>query len=81
MNTKSKRKQSPKKTPKKTDWRARLKVSQVQRTLGYVVMAFLLGAVVGFSIGYKPGTTGGHEGKADAFGRLPGDEHYLHKHP
>lgn len=49
-------------------------------TLGHLIAAFLLGAALGFLVGYEPGD-GGAQRTTDAFGRSPGDPHYAHRHP
>lgn len=54
------------------------KVSKGRWTLGHLLAAFLLGAVLGFVIGYEPDDGGA---RTDAFGRSPGDPHYAHRHP
>ncbi len=46
-------------------------------TLGHLAVAFFLGAVLGFLIAYVPGDG---ESQTDAFGRSPGDPHYMHSH-
>lgn len=74
MSSKSKQQQTTKKK------RSKLKVSQTQRTLGYVVFSFFLGAAVGFMIAFNPQAKDDGE-QTDAYGRSPGHEHYLHKHP
>lgn len=54
------------------------KASKGRWSLGHLIAAFLLGAVLGFVIGFEPSDEGA---QADAFGRSPGDEHYGHRHP
>lgn len=46
-------------------------------TLGHLIAAFFLGAVLGFFIAYDPGDG---DSPTDAFGRSPGDPHYMHSH-
>jgi hypothetical protein len=65
-------------------------------TLGHLIVAFALGLGLGGALGYYTGDRGsaaaalGAAGagqqveapsRADRFGRLPGDAHYMHDHP
>lgn len=72
--SRQKRQRTAQKTPRSA------KVSKGRWNLGHLIAAFLLGAVLGFIIGYEPGD-GGAQSTTDAFGRSPGDPHYSHRHP
>ncbi len=72
MSSKAKHKQTAKKG------RRTPQTPRSQRTLGYVVLAFFIGAILGFAIGFEP-QDGGVE-RTDSHGRSPGDPHYGHKH-
>jgi len=47
-------------------------------TINHLIVAFLLGAVLGFVVGYPMTyeSTG-----TDGYGRSPDDPHYMHNHP
>lgn len=71
---------------KKSRHKQKRPVQKVQRsakgpkrrwTAGHLIAAFVLGAVLGFLIAYVPGDGGS---QTDAFGRSPGDPHYMHSH-
>ncbi len=47
-------------------------------TLGHLMSAFFMGAVLGFLIGYE---SGDGSQRTDGYGRSPDDPHYSHDHP
>lgn len=46
----------------------------------HLTAAFLIGAMLGFVLGFQPTTGEGGE-ETDAYGRSPSDSHYQHDHP
>ncbi|MGQ9425597.1 hypothetical protein ACXYTJ_08010 [Gilvimarinus sp. F26214L] len=70
---------------KKTPQTARRSTNKPKRrwTLGHLLTAFFLGAILGLLVGYESGSVGSQSDGTgtDSYGRSPGDPHYMHNHP
>lgn len=80
MGKSRKQKQKPQKAQKEQNT-PKAKKGPIRWTLGHVVAAFFIGAMLGFVIGFEPRSAGNEGDQTDAYGRSPGDPHYSHTHP